>query len=126
MQINDCVRDERLQLPSSLEIPLVHFAIIDWPGAERFEDAVVLSHFGLELFRKQNRLDQIRHAETGARGLVAVGRTDAARTSLRMSDLIQPVLFSKKLQARSAAWRAVKPLWKLFHRGLTARHAAER
>ena len=35
-------------------------------------------HFGLQLFREQNRLHQIGDAQSGARGLVAVGRTDAA------------------------------------------------
>ena len=55
--------------------------------AERLEDAVILADFRLQLFRKQHRLHQIRHPQAGARGLVAVGRADAAlgRADLRVA-----------------------------------------
>ena len=52
MEIDHGVRDKRPQFPARLEIPLVHFAIIDRRRAESLEDAVVLAHLRLQLLRE--------------------------------------------------------------------------
>ncbi len=78
MQINNRVRHERPQLRARSQISLVHFLIIDRLGAERAKHRIVFAVFGLQFFREQPRLHQVRDPQPGPRRLVRVSRTDAA------------------------------------------------
>ena len=78
MQIYNGVGDEWAQFFSSREITFVNVAKADRLGAKRLENSVVLEHLGLKLFRKNNRLHQVGHAQACARRFVGVRRADAA------------------------------------------------
>src|SRR6266446_2775429 len=107
MKINHRVADKRAQLFPGGEITFVYLAKIDRLCPERLEDAVVLENFGLQLFREKNRLHQVGHAQPGAGGLVAVGRTDPAfrcpdfRVALAQLALLieQPVIRQDQVSA---------------------------
>ncbi len=90
------------------EIIGVHFGERERLRAERLEDAVVLPDLGPQFFGEQLGLHQVGHAQTGARGLVAVGRTDAAlgRADFRVA-LAQLALFIERAVIRQDEVRAV-------------------
>ena len=102
------VRHERPQLFAGREKISIHSGKRDRPRAERLEDAVVLPDLGLQLFREELGLHQVGHAQTGARGLVAVGRADAAlgRADFRVA-LPHLALFIERAVIRQDEVRAV-------------------
>jgi len=55
------------------------------PRAERFEISLFSLILDLSKRSKPGRIDQVDHAQSGARGFVAVGRSDAR--------LVVPILF---------------------------------
>jgi hypothetical protein len=108
VQIDHRVRDERPQGPAGLEIKVVHLAEIDRLRPECLEDAVVLADLGLQFFREQRRLHQVRHAQSSSGRLVTVGGTDPAlgRPDLRVA-FAQLALFVEHPVIRQDEVRAI-------------------
>ena len=72
------------------------------------QDAVVLANFGFEFFRKQNRLHQVGHAQTGAGGFVAVSGTDPPLGCSNFGAAFAPLpLFVEQTVIRQDEMRAV-------------------
>ena len=72
------VGDERLEVISRSAVFGMDFLERERLGAERLQDLVVLLDLCRELFLEALGIDQIDHAQARPRGLVAVGRADAA------------------------------------------------
>src|SRR5262249_54120659 len=77
VEIQYGVRNERPQFFSRGQVTFVDLPIMDRLCTERFQNAVVFADLGLQFFREQNRLHQIRDAQSGAGGLVAISGPDA-------------------------------------------------
>jgi hypothetical protein len=78
VQKNNGVLDERLQKFSGGEIFRKNFFERERFRAERFEHDVVFLNAARKFFFEPRRVNQIIHAQTDARRLVAVSRADAA------------------------------------------------
>src|SRR5437016_2417690 len=78
VQQDNGVGDKWFQVVTGSAVLLVDLLERQWLGAESLKDFIVLLELEFKLRLKSFRIHEVKDPQTGARGLIAVSRTDAA------------------------------------------------